>query len=555
MDKKTFKKYCFVGVFILLIIIFCISITPVSLQNDTFYNIKIGELISQNGIDMQDHFSWHQDLSYTYPHWLYDLITYFVYNLFNFEGIYITTCILSCILGISLYLISSKLSKNYIVPFFTTIGALYLLRGYITARAQLLTFILFIVAIYCIEKFLETKHLRYGIVLVFLSLLIANLHCAVWLFLFVLFLPYIAEYLIAIILDFFIYRKFSLFVLKQRINFLTKSQKDLEKLSKLQSKLDDFKDKNIKIRIRRDKDLENPYKIRLNKNKATLWLIVIMIVCVLMGFLTPIGTTPFTYLPKTMQGNTTENINEHLPMTLSNQTEVIVTLILFLALLIFSKVKIKLSDLIMLGGLTYLMLISRRQLSMFAIICSVILAKLVVEFIDINFKGGIKNFNNFFTDAKTILLIVALSSCLSYSEAKGKFDEKIINEKDYPVEACDYILENIDLENSKFYNEYNYGSYMLFRGIPVFIDSRADLYAPEFSHLSDDIFMDFMDCSNIGKYYGDIFDKYGITHLILYKNAKINMLIEKADKEKYKQLYSDDNFVIYEIVNSESAKK
>ena len=81
MDKKTLKKYCFVGVFILLIIIFCISITPVSLQNDTFYNIKIGELISQNGIDMQDHFSWHQDLSYTYPHWLYDLITYFILQL------------------------------------------------------------------------------------------------------------------------------------------------------------------------------------------------------------------------------------------------------------------------------------------------------------------------------------------------------------------------------------------------------------------------------------------------------------------------------------------
>ena len=50
-------------------------------------------------------------------------------------------------------------------------------------------------------------------------------------------------------------------------------------------------------------------------------------------------------------------------------------------------------------------------------------------------------------------------------------------------------LENIDLENARFYNEYNYGSYMLFRGIPVFIDSRADLYAPEFSGNKDeDIF-------------------------------------------------------------------
>lgn len=33
----------------------------------------------------------------------------------------------------------------------------------------------------------------------------------------------------------------------------------------------------------------------------------------------------------------------------------------------------------------------------------------------------------------------------------------------------------------KIYNEYNYGSYLLFRGIPVFVDSRADLYTPQFN--------------------------------------------------------------------------
>ena len=54
-------------------------------------------------------------------------------------------------------------------------------------------------------------------------------------------------------------------------------------------------------------------------------------------------------------------------------------------------------------------------------------------------------------------------------------DDSFVDESSYPVQACDYILENIDLENARFYNEYNYGSYMLFRGIPVFIDSRADL--------------------------------------------------------------------------------
>ena len=93
---------------IVCIVIFCIAITPKTMQNDTFYTIKIGELIVNNGIDMQDHFSWHENLPYTYPHWAYDVGMYFIYNLGEITGIadggwlfiYISTIILSCILGI-----------------------------------------------------------------------------------------------------------------------------------------------------------------------------------------------------------------------------------------------------------------------------------------------------------------------------------------------------------------------------------------------------------------------------------------------------------------------
>ena len=69
-----------------------------------------------------------------------------------------------------------------------------------------------------------------------------------------------------------------------------------------------------------------------------------MIICALMGLITPTGDTPYTYLYKTMIGNTTQNINEHLPMTLSDQLPIMCTLIIFLAILIFTKAKIKLSD-------------------------------------------------------------------------------------------------------------------------------------------------------------------------------------------------------------------
>ena len=178
---------------IILIAIFCIALTPVTLQNDTFYTIKIGEHIVKDGIDMQDPFSWHENLAYTYPHWAYDVITYFIYNSFGMTGIYVTTCILSAILGISIYLVNTKLAKNQILSFLITIGVMYLIRGYIAARAQLVTFILFILTIFFIEKFLESKKKRYAIGLIIIPILIANLHLAVFPFYFVLYLPYIAQ--------------------------------------------------------------------------------------------------------------------------------------------------------------------------------------------------------------------------------------------------------------------------------------------------------------------------------------------------------------------------
>lgn len=62
------------------IVVLSIGICPKTMQNDTYYTIKCGEYIFQNGIfDInEDPFSWH-DLSYTWPHWLYDLCMYIFY--------------------------------------------------------------------------------------------------------------------------------------------------------------------------------------------------------------------------------------------------------------------------------------------------------------------------------------------------------------------------------------------------------------------------------------------------------------------------------------------
>ncbi len=549
--RKISSNIKFTILAVILIAIFCIAITPVTLQNDTFYTIRIGEHIIENGIDMQDPFSWHENLAYTYPHWAYDVITYLIYSAFGMTGIYITTCILSVVLGLCIYMVNCKLTKNQLISFIITIGVMYLIRDYVAARAQLVTFILFILTIFFIEKFLETKKKRYAIGLIIIPILIANLHLAVFPFYFVLYLPYIAEYIIASLSERIIYRKGTRKKLERKIEKLSKTSENEEKVKELQEKLKELDERVDKIKIKRTKELQNPYRIRLNKNDNVKWLILVMIICLFTGLLTPLGTTPYTYLVKTMEGNTTQNINEHLPMTLADDTEMICTLILFLSILIFTKAKIRLSDLFMLAGLCYLMLKSRRQVTMFVLICSVILNRLICELENIYSKGTIEKATKKVTSIVGIILTSIIMLIFSYDMVKDKFDDTYIDESSYPVQACDYIIENIDLGKAKFYNEYNYGSYMLFRGIPVFIDSRADLYAPEFSGKKDDIFMDFIGTSNISKFYEDTFEKYGITHVITYENSKMNMIITKTQDENYKELYKDDYFVVYERVSEQ----
>ena len=79
----------------------------------------------------------------------------------------------------------------------------------------------------------------------------------------------------------------------------------------------------------------------------------------------------------------------------------------------------------------------------------------------------------------------------------------------------------------------------------------APRFRGESGYKKEDIFMDFINTSSIATFYEDTFKKYNITHVIVYENSKVNMIIKKTNDENYKKLYEDDNFVIYERLNAE----
>lgn len=548
MDKKTLMKFHILA--IICIIIFSAIMAPKTLQNDTYYTISIGEHILENGIDRVDPFSWH-DLKYTYPHWLYDVCTYLIYQLGGMTGIYILTVILSCILGVSLYITNTKVNKKPLFSFVFTIGIMFLMGDFIAARAQLVTFILFVLEILFIECFLDTKKKRYVLALMIEALLIANMHAAVFYFFFILLLPYIAEYLIVVLRESHLVYRYRIMSLKSEIDRLSKKTGKEDKIAILKDKLTKVEEKFIKFKEKSKQREENPYRIKLVKRSAGKWLLLVFVLCLLMGLLTPLGDEPYTHLIKLMHGTTTKNISEHQPLVLANHAGTIFSVVILTIMLVFTDTKISLKDLFMIGGLLVLTFMSRRQFSMLITIGGISFTSLMGNFVDKYDKNGVNEFTKVMVTWKgkilTILLVVFCSFALYYK----KIDDEYISSSSYPVEAASYILEesekgNLDLTTMKMFNDYNYGSYLLFREIPVFIDSRADLYSPEFNE-DCNIFSDYLSISGVNTFYDDGFDKYGITHVMSYKNSKLTMLLIR-DKN-YKLLYKDDNFVLFERLN------
>ena len=554
LDKK--KNIIFdIGV-ILSIILYAIAIAPKTLQNDTYYTIPIGKYICEHGIWnlTTDVFSWHE-LPYTYPHWLYDLMMYFIYNIGGHFAIYVSTMAFTAILGMSIYLSSTKFSKNRVISFIITMFAMYVLKPYLAARAQIVTFILFSFTIFFIEMFLETHKPRYVIPLLIIPLLIANLHCAVFPFYFILYLPYIAEYILITVIDWDLDYKIIKFILKMFVKLPIK--KELKK--KLNKKIERIPETVIKKRALREKRRENPYKIKVKKDSFVKWLILIAIIAALLGFINPTGNGAYMYTWKIYHGNTTNSINEHLPLPLVETKEFLVAICIFLAILIFTDTKIKLSDLFMLGGLLALALMSRRQISMFVIFGAPILVKLITCFVQKYDSNLNKRLFEFGSSVLGMIIIVLSFSIYTVDRLNDMkiVDKQYVDGSTYPIEASDWILENLDVSKLKIYNEYNFGSYLLFREIPTFVDSRCDLFSPEFNgkdgEKGKDIFSDALDIAAISVDYHDKFEEYGVNYVISYSNSKLVMLLKKDSR--YKKVYEDSHFAIFQNLSQPSIEK
>ena len=469
------KKIHIISIIFLLISAF--FIVPKEFQNDTFYLIKVGQSLVVNGIDFIDHFSIH-NLNYLYPHMFFSIIVYFIYNYFSYTGLYILTIFFTFLLSIIIYFVNIKNTRNNVFSLIIALFTMIFLSGFITLRSQILSYSIFILEYYFLNKLVSTNNRKYIVLLFILVIVLVNVHVAVYPLYIIIYFPYFIDSIIS--------------------------------------------------------------KYKFKKNIKLKYLIISFILSLIGGFISFLGINSYTYLYNTLINSTTYYILEHKPTVIVSDIKMII--LLLLEIFLFIKVKLSISERLLLLGLSYMALSSVRHQSLFIIFIFTILNKYLGNYLYTKEFDNITKLEKNIVSIKGFVVTMLLILLIYFPFVKRNIDMKYINDKLYPVDAIMYIKNNLDYKNIRLFNDINIGSYLLLNDIPVFIDSRTDLYTLSYNKKRD-IFNDYINVIYFNVYYDDVFKYYEIDYVLMPKYSNLSLFLEHD--HKYTIEYSDKYFNLF----------
>lgn len=235
-------------------------------------------------------------------------------------------------------------------------------------------------------------------------------------------------------------------------------------------------------------------------------------------------------------------------------------IILIVCVFIYMLVKIKFRDLLFSGALIVLSFTAVRQVVFIYTLLLPILSIYIIDATDEFTNRYLKKLklyllfcNKLKVDRKvffrlvitTILIIVcSVSITVDISKfVKNKDSLYSISRSQCPVDAADYILKNPQIKDSHLLSNYNDSQYLIFRGVPTFVDSRQDLFTNNFNHTH--VYMDYMSAFVDLSSPEILLKQYDIDYILVNVNTSIYKILE--NKPMLFRQYEDPNYVIFKV--------
>ena len=493
MDKRNEKQYILLS--LLLIVISTIMVSKI-MPNDTFFTIKMGQDVIDSGISNDDTITYHEDLKFEHYRWAFDVLNAFIYNRFGFNGIYLFVISISAVISILVFNMCLYKKMSLKLSFVISLICVLISSSSFVARAQMISYVCFIIEVWIIDKLINTNKKKYIMYLGIIPIIIVNFHATIFPLYFILFLPFLAEGVL-----FKIIKKF----------------KNIEK---------------------NDDKVEYGNLVFRNINVGYLFASIILgAIC---GLLSPSFLASYTYMFKCTYAYPTKVIQELQPYSIFSGLLLFVIIGFMIVFLLLKKTKINTACLFLTLGISFMPFIAVRNIIILYILFPICICDILI----LNPKMN-STLNTFVDEAANnkysrIMILVFLMALIVISSFY-RIHEEYVEKKSYPVEAVEYIVKNIDIENMRIYNNLNYFSYLELNNIKTFIDSRNEAYCEEFNYTK--VFEEWDKTRKGLINYNDAFEKYQITHLLIRKDELLYLYL-KNDKN-YIKLYDDDYFILY----------
>ncbi len=191
--RAFFKKYGVIIFSVFLIAVYsCASLYRYQ-QNDTFSAIANGNYILEHGLDDKDHFTFHEDLTYVKYRWGFDVIAALIYNHAGFFGIHLAVIAMTTIIGTVIFVFGYKKTGCASLPLAAALVIIAMNLDYLCMRAQIISYLIFLLEIIFMYQYRDTKNARYLCFLPIFSMLILTFHATVWLAFIAFMLPFIVN--------------------------------------------------------------------------------------------------------------------------------------------------------------------------------------------------------------------------------------------------------------------------------------------------------------------------------------------------------------------------
>ena len=130
-------------------------------DSDTYWIIKTGEYICNNGIPTKDFLTFHTDMDLVVQQWLSDIIYYKLYSLMGFFGPMLLVLIMYCVFIVLFKKLCLQISNKPIVASFATFAAALAMGDFFVTRPQIFTYSLILIELICLEKFVKSNNWKH----------------------------------------------------------------------------------------------------------------------------------------------------------------------------------------------------------------------------------------------------------------------------------------------------------------------------------------------------------------------------------------------------------